>query len=347
MTAKRFGDYLGKELSYPMRHIMVKDLSEGHSIAQFFLAKRKAQRTTRNGDFYLELVLADRTGTIPARAWSEAAERYGDKFDEGEFVFVEGKTDTYRGSLQVIVNKIQRIQSYEQQEGEIPGFEPAILVPTSKQDPGQMWEQLQGLVKTITPPQLCQLTTGLLAANEQQFKRYPAAISYHHAYLGGLLEHTLEVAAGIAHFADFYPRLHRGLALAGAVLHDIGKVRELENPIAPQPSFNGRLIGHLLLGRDMVREAANEMDWQNKQLPELLEHIIVSHHGELEFGAAIVPKTAEAIAVYYFDNLSAKLNMVTTHIDRDTKPGEFTDRHKLLGRSFFKGGLTDQGAEPE
>jgi len=341
VTAEKFAEYLRNEIPYPMVHIMVKEMQEGQRISQCFLVKQKTQRVTRTGDPYLEILLADRTGTVPARAWAEVTQRYGTQFGEGEFVFVEGRTETYRNSLQIIVESIRRLEVYEGEIGKIPGLDLSLLVPTSEQDIEKMWHRLQGLVETLEPPQLRRLTAGILEANAESFKKFPAAIQYHHAYLGGLLEHTLEVAKGASQFVKDYPGLNYSLATAGAILHDIGKVKELENPIAPRHSFDGQLVGHLLLGRDMVREEAGKIAWPDKHLPGLLEHVIVSHHGELEFGSAIVPKTAEAIIVYYFDNLSAKLNMVQTHIAKDTEEGIFTDWHKLLARKFFKGKLAD------
>lgn len=343
MAAGKFAEHLRGEVPYPLMHVLIQEMREGQRISQCFLVKRKTQRATRTGDPYLEILLADRSGTIPARAWAEATQRFVTQFEEGDFVFVEGRTETYRNSLQIIVESIRRLESFTGETGKIPGFDPGLLVPTSERNVDEMWEELQRLVETIEPPPLRRLTAGILEENVDRFKEFPAAIQYHHAYLGGLLEHTLEVANGVARFAEAegYAGLDYGLVTAGAILHDIGKLRELEHPIAPHHSFSGQLIGHLLLGRDMVREEASKITWSDERLPGLLEHIIVSHHGELEFGSAIVPKTAEAITVYYFDNLSAKLNMVRTHIAKDTEEGDFSDWHNLLKRKFFKGILTD------
>lgn len=339
MSAERLSEHLRGEVSYPLMHQLIQELREGQRISQCFLVRQKSQRSTRSGDPYLEILLADRSGTIPARAWTEVAQRCATQFDEGDFVFVEGRTETYRNALQLIVESIRRVEAYEREIGKIPGFDPGLLVPASTRSREEMWEELKGLVQTLEPPQLRHLTGELLDRNAEALKEFPAAIQYHHAYLGGLLEHTLEVAIGVARFAKDYPGLNASLATAGAILHDIGKVRELENPVAPHHSLSGQLIGHLLLGRDMVREEAGKIDWPDERLPALLEHVIVSHHGELEFGSAILPKTAEAIVVYHFDNLSAKLNMVRMHIAKDTEEGPFTDWHKLLARKFFKGKL--------
>jgi len=340
MCAEKLSQYLHDEVPYPLMHVLIKDMHPGQRISQCFLAKQKTQRATRTGDAYLEIVLADKSGTIPARAWAEATQRFASQFDQSDFVFVEGRTETYRNTLQIIVESIRRLEIYEQERGKIGGFDPGLLVQASERDIDEMWNELTGLISSIFSEPLRELTTLLTSENEEALRTYPAAVQYHHAYLGGLLEHTLEVAGGVHQYAKTCSALDQGMATAGGILHDIGKVKELEKPIAPRYSFDGQLLGHLLFGRDMVRDAAKRISWPDPQIPELLEHIIISHHGELEFGAAIVPKTAEAIAIYYFDNLSARLNMVKMHIARDNEEGDFTDWHALLGRKFFKGSGT-------
>lgn len=339
---EKFSEFLRGEVPYPLTHVLIQNMHPGQHVSQCFLVKQKSQRSTRNGDPYLEVVLGDRSGTVSARAWADATQRYASAFDEGEFVFVEGQSETYRGSLQIIIESIRRLEAHEKEAGKVTGFDPGLLVPTSERNIDEMWAELQTLVGSLAPAPLKALTAGLLDQHEDALKRFPAAAQYHHAYLGGLLEHTLEVAQGVSRFSEGAPGLDRSLVAAGAILHDIGKIQELENPIAPRYSFSGQLAGHLLLGRDMVRDAAASIQWPDDRLPRLLEHIIISHHGELAFGAAIVPKTAEAITVYYFDNLSAKLNMVRLHIEKDTEAGEFTDWHRLLERKFFKGGVFEE-----
>jgi 3'-5' exoribonuclease len=341
MTSERLFERVRDEVSYPLLHVPVSDMREGQRIGQCFLVKQKSQRSTRKGDPYLELVLADRTGTIPARAWSEIAERFANQFEEAEFVFVQGRTETYRGTLQIIVEVIRRLSDYEKEAGRIQDFDPALLVPATERDVGEMWNELLALVDAIEPQPLQELTRKLITDREEAFKRAPAAIVKHHAYVGGLLEHTLEVATGFDAIASALPTagLRRGLGLAGSILHDIGKLEEMENPIAPRHSLTGELVGHILLGRDLVREAASEFDWPDPRLPILLEHILISHHGELEFGAPVLPKIPEAICVYHLDNLSAKLNMMRTHAASDGQDGDFTAWSPDLGRRVFKADL--------
>ncbi len=343
MSSERLFEQVRGEIPYSLSHVPISDIREGQRITQCFLVKRKATRSTRTGDPYLELLLADRTGALSARAWSDAAQRYGGEFDEGEFVFVEGRSETYRGNLQLIVESIRRLTTTDRESGPLHGFDPALLVPTSERDIEEMWIALVALAETVDPEPLRQLTLDLLSENAARFKEFPAASSKHHAYLGGLLEHTLEVAEGVSTYAANNPHfgLHRGLAVAGAILHDIGKLIEFDNPVAVTYTPKGQLLGHLLLGRDMAREAAAKLSWPDPRLLDLLEHILISHHGELQYAAAMVPKSSEAIAVYHFDNLSAKLNMVRMHISADNTPGDFTDWEPNFGRRFFKGALRD------
>ncbi len=341
MTQERLMDRLRGEVPYPLLHVPITDLREGTRVAQCFLVKKKTQRSTRAGDPYLEIVLADRTGSLPARAWAEATQRYASEFEEGDFVSVQARVETYRNALQLVVESIRRLTQEEREGVKLPGFDPALLVPTSERNPDEMWATLIALAATIEPEPLRTLTTRLLTQKAEAFRELPAAVSNHHAYIGGLLEHTLEVAEGVARFAEDQKglHLHRGLAVAGAILHDIGKLVEFENPIAPRYGFEGQLIGHLLLGRDMVRDEATGIAWPDARLPILLEHILISHHGELEYAAAMVPKSAEAVAVYHFDNLSAKLNMIKSHIAMDAEEGDFTDWERNMDRRFFKGSI--------
>ena len=170
MASERLFDQVRGDVPYSLLHVPISDLREGQRISQCFLVKRKAQRSTRTGDPYLEILLADRTGTLPARAWAEATQRYASQFEEGEFVFVEGRSETYRGTLQLIVETIRRMTPAEEETGQARGFDPALLVPSSERDVEEMWNSLLGLAQSIDPEPLRLLTLDLLTQNEARFK---------------------------------------------------------------------------------------------------------------------------------------------------------------------------------
>ena len=166
----------------------------------------------------------------------------------------------------------------------------------------------------------------------------PAARLYHHPYLGGLLEHTWFVARHTQASLAIYPDLNPSLALAGAILHDLGKVKEIANPTAPELTVPGQLLGHIVLGWEMVREEARALEFPDANLLIQLEHIILAHHGALEFGSPVPPKTREALLVYFLDDLDAKLKMMSTHLQSDSGDGDFTSYHRVLQRGLYKGG---------
>ncbi|UCF09555.1 MAG: HD domain-containing protein [Candidatus Bipolaricaulota bacterium] len=331
-------------LPYPLTHVLVSDLREGQSITQCFLVRRKAQRSTRTGEPYLELVLSDRSGAVPARAWAEATQRYAATFAEGDFVYVEGRTETYRNALQLIVRSIRRLDLHEAEAGSLPGFELELLVPSTEHDVEKMWAEILELAASIASEPLRRLTTALLEDHEERWKSYPAALFHHHAYVGGLLEHTLEVARTASWIESWLPEVDRDLLLAGAILHDAGKLCEMENPVAPRFTLEGHLSGHLLLGRDIIRDQARKQDDLDERTLRLLEHIIISHHGEPEYGAARRPMTLESIALYYLDNLSAKLNAAAERIRSDSREGDFTDwqQEPPGGSRLYKGERTGE-----
>jgi 3'-5' exoribonuclease len=326
-------------LPYPLTHILVSELREGQAITQCFLVRRKAQRVTRSGEPYLEIVLADRSGAVSARAWAEATQKYASAFEEGDFVFVEGRSETYRNALQIIVRSIRRLDLQEAESGALPGFDPGLLVPTAEREADAMWDDLLAIAASIEDEPLRRLTMSLLEGRVEDWKAYPAALFHHHAYLGGLLEHTLEVARMADSAAERFPALNRDLLLSSAILHDVGKLAEMENPVAPRFTLEGHLMGHLLLGRDAVRRASAGIDGLEDRTLRLLEHIIISHHGEPEYGAARRPMTLESIALYFLDNLSAKMNEAAARIERDSREGDFTDwqQEPPGGSRLYKG----------
>jgi 3'-5' exoribonuclease len=193
------------------------------------------------------------------------------------------------------------------------------------------------------------LVLTVLERYREEFLVCPAALRYHHPYLGGLLEHTCFVTRHALASLAIYPELNRDLVLAGAILHDLGKIKELANPPAPERTVPGHLLGHVVLGWEMVRAAAQGLEFPDPTLLVQLEHIILAHHGSLEFGSPILPKTREALLVNFLDDLDAKLKMMSQHLESDSGGGDFTSYNRALQRDLYKGGpvAADPDQDPE
>ncbi len=320
-----------------MPHTFIIDLKPGDKINQFFLIKRKERRQTRTGKNYLDISLADRTGTLGAKIWSEAVDQCDPFFSEGQFAGVAGRVETYQDEPQVTIDRIKGVQHWSSEQLVQAGFNPDLLIPVSPLDISSLWDDLLTWVKEeIQHPGLQELTLALLETHEEGWKQWPASKIYHHAYKGGLLEHTCRVVQLSREVTKLFPELNRDLVLAGAVLHDIGKLQELEGYLSSQNTYDGQLLGHLTQGWAMIREAARELDWEDPRLLTQLEHIILSHHGQLEFGSPVPPQTREALMVHMLDDLEGKLKMMNDHLEQDRGEGDFTDWHRVLKRKILK-----------
>jgi 3'-5' exoribonuclease len=251
-------------------------------------------------------------------------------------VAVTGVVEAYQGAPQINLDFIDTVARLRAKGRALKEFDPDILIPASPRKPGQMWGELLELVESSLGSPLRELVLALLKKYETQLLEWPGAIYYHHAYAGGLLEHTLSVARHALSSSQIYPALNADLVLAGAILHDLGKIKEYTGPPCPQRSIPGELLGHIVLGWEMVREEALTLDFPDEQLLMSLEHIIISHHGAMEFGSPALPRTPEALLVYYLDEIDAKLHMALHHLDTDQSPGEFTSYLKGLGRSLYR-----------
>jgi len=320
-----------------MPHIFISDLKPGDRINQFFLIKRKERRRTRTGKDYLDLSVGDRTGTLTAKIWSEAVDQVDPLFSEGQFAGITGRIETFQDEPQLTIERIKGIQHLSSEQLELAGFNPDLLIPTSPLDISTLWNDLLTWVEEeIHHPALRELTLSLLKSNEEGWKQWPASKIYHHAYKGGLLEHTCRVVQLVREVVKLYPELNQDLVLAGAVLHDIGKLKELEGFLSTQNTYAGQLLGHLALGWEMIREAAQSFSWDDPKLLTQLEHIILSHHGQLEFGSPVLPQTREALMVHMLDDLEGKLKMMRDHLEQDRGEKDFTDWHKVLKRKILK-----------
>ncbi len=318
-------------------HVPIINLRHGLEVRQYFLVRSAETRTAKNGQPFLALVLADKTATIPARVWSEVLAKCSTTFARGQEVAIRGKVKTFNEALQIEVDSINTVEALRTRGHELQGYDPEQLYPATTYDRQQMWQELRHLAEAQLQAPLQQLVLSLLSRYESGFLAAPAARVYHHPYLGGLLEHTWFVARHALATLAIYPDLDHSLTLAGAILHDLGKVKEIANPTAPELTVSGQLLGHIVLGWEMVREEARKLDFPDAELLLELEHIILAHHGAIEFGSPVPPKTREALLVYFRDDLDAKLKMMSTHLQSDAGDGDFTSYHRVLGRGFYKG----------
>ncbi len=319
-----------------MAHLFINGLKEGDALQQFFLLRQVETRLTKAGKPFLNLVLGDRSGVIKARVWDEVLEKCPGPFKPGDYVGVSGLVSSYQNELQVVVKYINTVDSLRALGRQLPDFDPDLLQLSTSYDRQALWQELWLLASESLKPPLGELVQALLTKYKDDLLVCPAARRNHHAYLGGLLEHTCTVARHARQSLTVYRDLHADLVLAGAILHDLGKIKELANPVVPEITVPGQLMGHVVLGWEMVREQAREMSFPTPQLLMELEHIILSHHGSLEFGSPVIPKTREALLVFYLDDLDAKLKMMGQHLEADLGDGQFTSYHRVLQRDLYK-----------
>jgi 3'-5' exoribonuclease len=315
-----------------MGKIFVADLIEGEPVTSFFLAKQVHVRQRRSGERYLSLVLGDRTGEIAAVMW-EGVEEACKELAEGDIVKVQGLLGTYQRERQLTITKLRKAMPEE--------IGPEDYLPRSLQDPAALRARLQETVDAMGEPFLKRLLCDLLAddAFMAVFTTAPAAKTIHHAVLGGLLEHTASVVGLCRLLADYYPAVDRDLLLAAAMLHDVGKVRELTWDRVFDYSDSGRLLGHITLGALLVEERIRGIPDFPEELAQRLLHCILSHHGELEWGSPRRPKTLEALVLHYAEDLDGKVNsflgFARSHPDPQ-HPG-WTQFNKALDRYLYFG----------
>ena len=314
----------------------IGELQEGAAGQGFYLCARKEERTTRNGDAFLILTLQDRTGTIKATVFDEVA-RARDEFDEDDFVKIEGTCKSYQGARELTIHRIRRVNPDQDRAA---GFREDDLIPVAPRPLDEMWRELEAHVAAVTDPGIRALLHRIVADHGERLRVWPAAQTVHHAYRGGLLEHILSitrVALAIAPAYDASP----DLLIAGAILHDIGKVQEIDYDRSPSYSREGNLVGHIALGLMMVREASTGLHALAPAVRAHVEHLVASHHGTRDKGSPVEPLTVEAIILSMVDDLDARLHQVRKAIADDEGDGEFTAYHKRLGRAFYKGTPAD------
>jgi 3'-5' exoribonuclease len=300
----------------------------------FFLCTEKQVRSGRGGD-YLALTLQDSTGDLVGRVLDNV-ERLRDQFEAGEFVKAQGRAQSFNGRLQFVVESIRRVMLGPDSQDRREGFSEDTLVPTSSRPLEEMWTELQQVAAALGNPHLRALAETLVRENESRLRIWPAARSVHHAYRGGFLEHVLKMAEAGRALAGLY-EADADLVVIGALLHDIGKLRELEYETSTSYTREGNLVGHVTLGAIMIEDACRRLPGFPDALRTELVHLIVSHHGARELGAPVEPMTVEAVILATVDELDAQLNQIRRALDEPGGDGEFTTFQSRLGRSFWKG----------
>lgn len=316
-------------------HLWVKDIKVDDHVRGHYLAKEKRVGLTKKGDPFLRIALTDRTGEIEARMW-ERAEKFSSMFAEGDILEVVGYASSFRGQIQVTLSSLKVAED---------GGDPTLFLETTSKDVSKMMTSLRATLRQIKNPHLKILIDAFLTDREfiAALKKAPAAKTFHHSYLGGLLEHTYSVCEMSKAVAEHYPELDRDLLLAGAFLHDIGKIRELRFENIIDYTDEGRLLGHLSLGVSMVDEKLSAIKDFPQGLALRLKHLILSHHGQHEFGSPKRPKFLEAFALHLIDDLDAKMNGLRRFMEKDRQKGAWTDFNRLFERYFLKEGFS---AEP-
>ena len=305
-----------------MKDIYIAELAgfeEGKLFDSFFLVLAKQQRTTKTNKPYLNLILGDKTGQLEGRVWEPGDPRIAREFERGDIVKARGSVSRFDDRLQMKVDQVRKAQPTE--------VDKMDLLPSTTYDVAALWSQLQGFVQSFTEPDLKRLLTTLLAdpALAQAYREAPAARQLHHAWLGGLLEHVVSLFSLADRVAPHYPILHRDLLLTGVILHDIGKVRELSWEVGFDYTIEGTLLGHIQMGTALAEQTIDSLPNFPSRLKTLVLHMILSHHGKLEFGSPKLPMIPEALALSFIDDLDAKMQAIQVEFDKCIREGKGPD----------------------
>ena len=302
----------------------IKDLTEGARVSDIYLVKSRTSAVTKTGKDYWNVVLQDKSGAVDAKVWDLGSAGI-EEFEAKDYVDIVGTVTVFNGALQV---KIERARVAR--EGE---YEPADYLPVSKYNIDEMMAELVAMIEKTENPYLKQLLRSFFVEDEEfigKFRFSSAAKSVHHSFVGGLLEHTLSVAKNCEYFAAHYGVLNRDLLVAAAICHDIGKVREFVPYPENDYSDEGNLLGHIIIGAEMVGERIAKIPGFPVNLANELRHCILAHHGELEFGSPKKPAIIEAVALSFADNLDAKMETFMEALDSSLNPAEWMGYNKFI-----------------
>lgn len=293
----------------------IKDLRPGDKVADIYMCKQKTSATTKNGKEYFSVILQDRTGTVDAKIWEPGGAGI-EEFDAQDCIDVFGEVTSFNGITQINVKRARKCG-----EGE---YDLANYLPVSERSNDEMYKELLGIIGSIQNTYLKALLEEFFVKDTdfiEKFRKSSAAKTVHHGFIGGLLEHTLSVTKLCNYMANAYPMLKRDLLLTAAICHDIGKTRELSLFPINDYTDEGQFLGHIVMGCEMVSEKARLIDGFPELLKQELQHCIVAHHGEFEYGSPKKPAIMEAVALNLADNTDAKMETFTEILKNSTAPG--------------------------
>lgn len=312
-----------------MEKIFVRDFTPNQNISTTFLVKSKELRPKKTGGQFAMITFGDRTGDISGQWWDNFEDTI-DTFDKDDIVFVRGLVNVYRNHLQIQIHKMRPCQPHE--------IDLAHYFPTTQFDIEEMFAELMGIVREFHNPFLRQLLENIFADPEiaRKFKRAPAAKTMHHPYLGGLLEHSLSLVKLCRKVGGHYPGIDIDLLQTGAVLHDFGKIDELSYERAFGYTNEGQMIGHLVMETIMVHEHIKQIDGFPDELRRHLLHLLLAHHGKLEYGSPKLPSTPEALMLAYLDDLDSKVEAMQRLISEPHATGDWTRISPMFERPVYR-----------
>jgi 3'-5' exoribonuclease len=312
-----------------MKTPFVSDLATEQSITSFFLVHEKEIRNTREGKQYLRLELGDRSGTIEARMWDQF-EAIAKEFGRDDFVKVQARVEIYRNKPQLALQQVRRAKPEE--------VDLADFLPHTKEDIGKLWAQLLEYANSIRNPWLKNLVSSIISDPSVAacYQRAPAAKVMHHAYIGGLLEHVVGLCGLARQVAQHYPELDVDLLLTVAILHDVGKLEELCYDRAIGYTTEGQLLGHIIMELETVTNAMNNIAGFPANLKTVVQHLLISHHGQYEFGSPKLPMIREAMVFHYLDDMDSKMAAVRASLAADSGEEQWSTYSAALGRKFLK-----------
>ncbi len=313
-----------------MKKIYIKEIKPGETLEDIFLLAEKQLAQKKDGNKYLNVTLADKTGRIKGVIWNNV-EQILSETANSDFVNIRAGVNEYQGKLQLVIKKMTATK--------VKPDAMSDFLPSSKRDVERMFEHLVDLTLKMKQEHLKMLLTLFWddADFVAKFKSAPAAKKMHHAYLGGLLEHTLSMALLAGKIGGHYKGINQELLLTGVILHDIGKVDEFEYKTKIDYSDEGRLLNHIVIGVQMVTEKIKEvLDFPDDQAL-LLKHLIISHHGIREFGSPEPPKTIEAVLLNFIDEIDSRVQSIRDFMEGEDPNAKWTSYHRLLERHFFRG----------